>query len=91
MHLVKCQYDVLSPQDYLILSPRANSFQTINNNTAWALKELTLLYEENNTIDLIDQIDLDALLRGVDPPSYNPATMFKKASTKFPPPAPILT
>lgn len=50
-----------------------------------ALQHLTLLYQENNMVDLIDQIDLDTLLRDVESPPRNPFILFKKASTKFPP------
>lgn len=49
-----------------------------------ALRDLTLLYQENNTVDLIDQIDLDALLQEADKSISNPTLMFKKASTTFP-------
>lgn len=50
-----------------------------------ALRDLTLLFEENNTVDLIDQIDLDVLLDDVNKSTQNPITMFKRPSTKFPP------
>lgn len=50
-----------------------------------APRDLTLLYQENNTFDLIDQIDLDTLLNDVGKSTQNPTTMFTKASTKFPP------
>lgn len=49
-----------------------------------AIPDLTLLYQENNTVDLIDQIDLDALLQKTDRLTSNPLLMYKKASTTFP-------
>lgn len=49
-----------------------------------ALRDLTLLFQENNTIDLIDQIDLDTILEDINKPTLNPTTLFKKSSSKFP-------
>ncbi|XP_077339255.1 uncharacterized protein LOC143983433 [Lithobates pipiens] len=50
-----------------------------------ALRDLTLLYEENNTVYLIDQIDLEALLETADEPTRRIQHNFKKPSGKFPP------
>lgn len=49
-----------------------------------ALRDLTLLYEEGNTTDLIDQIDLNQIFEKLDKPTINPLVAFRKASTKFP-------
>lgn len=50
-----------------------------------ALRDLTLLFQENNTLDLIDQIDLETLLENANEPTQNPTISFKKPSGKFPP------
>lgn len=49
-----------------------------------ALWDFTLLFQENNTIDLIDQIDLDQVLEESDITVTNPVLAFKKSSSKFP-------
>lgn len=48
-----------------------------------ALQNLTLLFQESNTSDLIDQLDLDKLFEEVNKTTQNPITLFKKPSTKF--------
>lgn len=50
-----------------------------------ALWDLTLLFQENNTIDLINQIDLHRILEESDTTATNPTLAFKKSSYKFPP------
>ena len=49
-----------------------------------ALRDLTILFQENNTIDLIGQIDLDTILEDINKSTLNPISLFKKPSTKFP-------
>lgn len=48
-----------------------------------ALRDLTLLFQENNTVDLIDQIDLDELLKDIIHTKFH--QYVQKAITKFPP------
>lgn len=49
-----------------------------------ALRDLTLLFQESNTSDLIDQLDLDKLFEEVNKSTQNPTSLFKKPSMKFP-------
>lgn len=46
----------------------------------------SLLFQENSTIYLIDQIDLNKILEDINKSTLNPTTFFKKLLTKFPPP-----
>lgn len=48
------------------------------------LRHLTILFQENNTIDLIDQIDLDKILEDINKSTLNPILLFKRPPTKFP-------
>lgn len=50
-----------------------------------ALRDLTLLFQENTTIDLINQIDLDKIFDEINKSTLNSITLFKKQSTKFSP------
>lgn len=50
-----------------------------------ALRHLTLLFQESNSLDLIDQIDLETLLSTANESTENSTTRFKKPSAKFPP------
>lgn len=43
-----------------------------------ALRDLTILFHENNTIDLIDQIDFDKILDDINKSTLNPILLFKK-------------
>lgn len=78
--LLKCMY-AKNESDIDITDWSAYSMKEFK-----ALRDLTLLFQKNNTIDLIDQIDLDKILEDINKSTLNLITSFKKPSKKFPSP-----